>query len=76
MFILSKKRFQFKNQIGDVCTTKGGMELESIPDWVKDIPFFQAALDDGDIIIATSGSEKDATVAVAKAKAKTAKAKA
>lgn len=72
MFILSKKRFQFRNANNDTFTTKGGMVMEEAPDWCADNAFFKAAEADGHIIVAAAPTEKAAVQAVAKSEAKAA----
>lgn len=76
MFILTKKKFHFSLG-GEHFTTKGGMEMESAPDWITSCPLYDWAVEDGDIIVAQDSSDKAATVAVAKSKsrAKSTKAK-
>lgn len=72
MFILSKKRFQFRNANNETFTTKGGMIMEKAPDWCADNIFFKLAAADGDIILAADSTEKAAVQAVAKEEAKAA----
>lgn len=72
MFILSKKRFEFRNANNETFTTKGGMAMEEAPDWCADNDFFKAAESDGDIIVATAPTEKAAIQAVTAAETKTA----
>lgn len=69
MLIISKRKFMFKNVIGDSFITKGGGILEEAPDWIRETILYDLALSDGDIIeVKGNGSDKDAEVAVAKAK--------
>lgn len=72
MFILSKKRFQFRNANNETFTTKGGMIMEKTPDWCADNNFFKLAKADGDIILVADSTEKAAVQAVAKEEAKAA----
>ena len=76
MIILTRKVFCFVNQEPDQSreaakkfVTKGGMNMEEAPDWIKNDPLFQWAKADGDIIIAESNTAKAEAEAVATATA-------
>ena len=69
MVILTKKKFMFRNVVGDTFTTKGGMIIEDAPDWIQSTQLYEWAVGDGDLVeVKGNGSDKDADIAVAKAK--------
>ena len=74
MIILTKKVFCFVKQDSVVredavrFTTKGGMAIEDVPEWVKNDPLYGWGLEDGDIVEVNNASAKSESIAVAKAK--------
>ena len=72
MIILTRKVFCFVNQepnqsreAAEKFVTKGNMNMEEAPDWIKNDPLFQWAKADGEIIIAESNTAKAEAVTVA-----------
>lgn len=83
MIILSKKRFGFVKQDGnerleaEKFVTKGNMAIEDAPDWIKDCPLFNLAVECGEIVTVNGKTPKAEAEAIAKAKqAKTEEAEA
>lgn len=82
MQILTKKPFLFKNG-EEQFITKGGMVIETAPDWITKTPLYPLVVADGNLVeIATKGravstkamTADEAMVAATVAKAKTKKA--
>lgn len=82
MIILSKKRFGFVKQDGnerleaEKFVTKGNMAIEDAPDWIKNCPLFNLAVECGEIVTVNGKTPKAEAEAIAKAKQKTEEAEA
>lgn len=74
MIILTRKVFCFVKQDSVDreeairFTTKGGLEIEDAPEWIKNDPLYDWGLEDGDIVEVNGKTPKAEAEAVAKAK--------
>lgn len=74
MIILTRKVFCFVKQDSVDreeairFTTKGGLEIEDAPEWIKNDPLYGWGLEDGDIVEVNGKTPKAEAEAVAKAK--------